>query len=164
MDGTDGIGRLLEAYAAHMDAGDFDGIGALFAEGVLADEDGTVLARGAEGVARFYRSITRLHHGRPLTRHMVLDTRLDGPDGDGVVTARSFYLVVQGVDGQEPRPIISGRYVDRVAPVAGAGADHPTGGWRFVERRFLVDLIGDLSRHLTIELHRSPDAREPDPR
>ena len=152
MDGNgDGIARLLGTYAERMDAGDFEGVGALFAEGELADEDGTVLARGAEGVTRFYRSITRLHHGSPHTRHLVLDIRPDDGDGDGdgVVTVRSYYLVLQGLDGEEPRPIISGRYVDRVAPAVDGD---PGGAWRFVQRRFRVDLVGDLSRHLTIEL------------
>lgn len=147
MDGhRDAIGRLLATYGERMDAGDFDGIGALFADGALADADGAVLAHGADGVARFYRAITRLHDGSPRTRHLVLDTRLDATDADGVVTARSYYLVLQGLDDEEPRPIISGRYVDSVAP------DDAGTGWRFVERRFVVDIVGDLSRHLTIDL------------
>lgn len=40
--------------------------------------------------------------------------------------------------------MITGRYVDRLAERAD--------GWTFVERRFLVDLTGDLGQHLTFDL------------
>ncbi|HEU5151095.1 MAG TPA: nuclear transport factor 2 family protein [Iamia sp.] len=145
MDDGERIRGLLAAYGERMDAGDFDGVGALFAAGALADEHGTELARGAEAVAAFYRGLTRLHDGSPRTTHLVLGTWLSDPDADGVVTARSRYLVLQAVEPGDLRPMITGRYVDRVA----RGGD---GTWGFVERRFHVDLTGDLSRHLTITL------------
>jgi hypothetical protein len=142
VDDGERIRGLLATYGERMDAGDFDGVGELFADGALADEQGRELARGAEAVAAFYRSITLLHEGSPRTKHLVLGTALDEPDGDGVVVARSSYLVLQGVEPGALRPLITGRYVDRFAP----------GPWRFAERRFVVDLAGDLSRHLTLEL------------
>ena len=145
MDDGERIRGLLATYGERMDAADFDGVGALFAEGCLADEHGTELARGAEAVSRFYGSITRLHDGSPRTKHLVLGTWLSEPDADGVVTARSAYLVLQAVEPGDLRPMITGRYVDRVARTA-------DGSWTFVERRFHVDLTGDLSRHLTIRL------------
>ena len=40
--------------------------------------------------------------------------------------------------------IISGRYHDTLRRIDGR--------WRFVERCFLVDLVGDLSCHLRFEL------------
>lgn len=142
MDDGERIRGLLATYGERMDAGDFDGVGELFADGALADEHGHEIARGAAAVATFYRSITLLHEGSPRTKHLVLGTALDEPDGDGVVVARSSYLVLQGVEPGELRPLITGRYVDRFVP----------GPWRFAERRFVVDLAGDLSRHLTLEL------------
>lgn len=145
MDDGERIRGLLATYGERMDAGDFDGVGALFAAGCLADEHGTELARGAAAVARFYRSITRLHDGSPRTKHLVLGTWLAEPDGDGVVVARSSYLVLQAVEAGDLRPMITGRYVDRVARTA-------EGPWAFVERRFHVDLTGDLSQHLTFDL------------
>src|SRR5690606_29171946 len=50
------IENLLGEYCERIDLGDFDGVGALFAEGALADEHGAELARGAEAVAAFYRA------------------------------------------------------------------------------------------------------------
>jgi len=145
VDDGERIRGLLATYGERMDAGDFDGVGALFADGCLADEHGTELARGAEAVARFYRSITMLHDGSPRTKHLVLGTWLAPAEADGVVTAKSSYLVLQGVEPGALVPMITGRYVDRVAPAA-------DGAWTFVERRFHVDLTGDLSRHLTFDL------------
>ncbi|QYG95092.1 SnoaL-like domain-containing protein [Iamia sp. SCSIO 61187] len=145
MDAGEGVRALLARYGERMDAGDFDGVGALFADGCLRDEHGAELARGSEAVARFYRSITRLHDGSPRTTHLVLGTWLADPDADGVITARSSYLVLQAVDPGALVPMITGSYVDRVAPEA-------DGAWRFLERRFHVALTGDLNRHLTFEL------------
>jgi len=145
VDDGERIRELLATYGERMDAADFDGVGALFADGCLADEHGTELARGADGVAGFYRSITRLHDGSPRTKHLVLGTWLAAADADGVVTARSSYLVLQAVEPDALVPMITGRYVDRVAPTA-------DGAWTFVERRFHVDLTGDLTHHLTFEL------------
>lgn len=145
MEAGERIRELLALYAEHMDAGAFDAVGALFADGCLADEHGTELARGADAVAAFYRGLTRLHDGSPRTKHLVLGTWLTEPDPEGVVTARSSYLVLQAVEPGTLVPMITGRYVDRVAPAA-------DGSWRFVERRFHVDLTGDLTRHLTIDL------------
>jgi hypothetical protein len=152
VDDGERIRGLLARYGELMDAGDFAGVGTLFAAGALADEHGREIARGAEAVAAFYRSITLLHDGSPRTKHLVLGTALDDPADDGSVTARSSYLVLQGVEPGDLRPLITGRYVDRVVPVP---ADERADGWptwRFAERRFLVDLTGDLSRHLTLEI------------
>lgn len=138
----DRIRNLLGEYAARIDAGDFDGVGALFAQGSLAaGDDGPPFATGAEEVAAFYRAGTQLHDGSPRTKHLISGTVLSEADDEGRIVARSSYVVLQAVDGLALQPIIAGRYVDTFAPEVGAG-------WHFVERRFHVDLIGDLSRHL----------------
>jgi hypothetical protein len=129
------VTALLVRYCDLMDAGDWTGVGALFADGALVAPDGTELARGAEAVAAFFASMVLLHDGSPRTKHLVLGTVVE-PQDDGTVIARSSYLVLQALDGGPLQPIITGRYVDRVAD----GAFH--------ERRFFVDLSGDLSRHL----------------
>ena len=130
----DAVAALLVRYCDLMDAGDWDGVGALFSDGALLAPDGSELARGADAVAAFYASMVVLHDGSPRTKHLVLGTVVD-PQDDGAVVARSSYLVLQDLDG-ELRPIVTGRYLDRIA------------GGRFLERRFFVDLAGDLSRHL----------------
>jgi 3-phenylpropionate/cinnamic acid dioxygenase small subunit len=129
------ISALLVRYCDLMDAGDWDGVGALFPHGVLLSPDGTELARGAGAVAAFYRASVLLHEGSPRTKHLVLNSVVEEqPDATALV--RSSYLVLQALDDRPLAPIITGRYVDRVA------------NGSFLERRFFVDLAGDLSRHL----------------
>ena len=146
----DRIRNLLGRYCDLVDAGDWPGVGALFARGRLADEHGVELAAGAEAVAAFYAAGTQLHDGSPRTKHLVANTVLDEAAADGTVTARSSYLVLQAVDGLALQPVITGRYVDRFAP-GDVGAPGGRGG-HFVERRFAVDLVGDLSHHLRYAL------------
>jgi SnoaL-like domain len=150
------IRMLLSRYCDLMDAGDWPGIGGLFAAGRLADERGTELAAGAPAVERFYAKGTHLYDGSPRTKHLVTNTAIDDPAPDGTVTARSSYLVLQATDGFPLQPIITGRYVDRFARHPDRD-DHPdddptSSGWQFVERRFVVDLVGDLSHHLRYSL------------
>ena len=138
----DEIRTLLGRYCDLVDAGDWDGVGALFASGRLAAEDGTLLATGTTEVAAFFRRGTQLHDGSPRTKHLVANTQLTALDGGGV-EARSSYLVLQAIDDVLAlQPIITGRYVDTFEPTDG-------GGWTWTERRFSVDLVGDLSHHLT---------------
>lgn len=138
----DQVRNLLGSYCDLIDAADYGGVGALFGDsGVLADEQGTPLATGAADIARFYAEIVRLHDGQQRTKHIVANTRLD-PGADGTsITARSSYLVLQALEGMPLQPIITGRYLDTFE-VDGAGS------WRWEERRFSVDLTGDLSQHL----------------
>lgn len=127
--------RLLRRYCELIDSADWDGVGSLFAHGALADERGRVFARGAEQVARFFRDAVITYDGSPRTKHVVADTV---QDDDGVV--RSVYVVLQRLDDEPWTPIVAGRYEDRFDPDGS--------GFRFAQRRFVVDLAGDLSRHL----------------
>lgn len=131
---TAAVTALLVRYCDVMDAGDWDGVGALFANGALVAPDGAELARGSAAVSSFFSSMVLLHDGSPRTKHLVLATGVQSMD-DGIALARSSYLVLQLLDGAL-RPIVTGRYVDRVDDRG------------FLERRFFVDLAGDLSRHL----------------
>ncbi len=143
-DATRAIEDLLGEYCERMDLGDFGGVGELFRDGALADEHGTELARGADAVAAFYAAGTRLHDGSPRTKHLVLNSILDVDEAAGAGTARSSYVVLQATPDLPLQPIITGRYHDRFTRAEGV--------WRFTERRFFVDLVGDLSQHLTFEL------------
>jgi hypothetical protein len=144
VDAAQAVRNRLGEYCERMDLGDWPGVGALFAHGALADEHGTVLAAGADAVEAFYRSGTQLHDGTPRTKHLVLNTILEVDEDAGTASARSSYLVLQQPPGGELRPIITGRYSDAF--------ERAEDTWRFTERRFLVDLVGDLSSHLRYEI------------
>lgn len=158
MNDTDHVRNLLGRYCERIDAGDFEGVGALFARGGLAAGDGEPFVSGSRDVAAFYEGGTQRHDGTPRTKHVVADTVFEEPSADGTVTARSSYVVFQGLEGFPLQPIIAGRYVDSFGR-DGTATDHERdGGWHFVVRRFHVDLVGDLSRHLV-----QPDLAGPAP-
>ena len=145
---TDGdvIRNLLARYCALVDSAAWDEVGALFADGSLATEDGTVLARGAEDVAAFYGRGTRVYDGSPRTKHVVANVELSFTADGSSAVARSSYVVLQAIDDVLPlQTIITGRYVDTFVRLG------PT-SWQWQERRFAVDLVGDLSRHLSYRL------------
>ncbi|MCB1005615.1 MAG: nuclear transport factor 2 family protein [Acidimicrobiales bacterium] len=146
-DPTLSIERLLFTYAERVDAGDFAGVGALFADGAVALEDGTELARGAEAVEALYVATTRRYEddGTPHTKHVTTNVMVDVDDDGSTATARSSFTVLQALPDFPLQAIISGRYLDRFERDG-------DGAWRFVERRMIPELHGDLSRHLLIDL------------
>ncbi|MCP4436100.1 MAG: nuclear transport factor 2 family protein [Actinomycetia bacterium] len=138
------VTNLLGLYCEAMDSADFDAVGALFRDGSLCDAHGNTLVEGADAVAAFYRDSVQLHDGSPCTKHLVMNVIVDDHDDSaGTATLRSSYLVLQGLDGTMA-PMITGRYRDTFA----RDAD----GWHFTERRFFVDLAGDLSHHLRFDI------------
>src|SRR5437763_15547235 len=98
MNDTDGIRNLLGRYCELIDAGDYDGVGDLFADGALADEHGNEFARGAAAVAASYRRTNKQHGDSPRTKHLVTNTVIElDEDGQGAI-ARSSYVVLQATD------------------------------------------------------------------
>lgn len=132
------IRNLLGTYSEVLDAGDWAGLGRLFARAELQDEKGRTIARGADQVTGLWSRMVRLHDGSPRTRHLV-----SGPvitvDG-ATATCRSAFLVLQLVPGKALEPISAGRYRDAFACTDGA--------WHFTTRQFLLDQEGDMAMHL----------------
>jgi hypothetical protein len=141
----DEIRNLLGTYCEVMDAADWVALGALFADGELAADNGTVVAAGADAVQRMYERGTKLYDESPRTRHITANSIIE-VDGDRAA-ARSSYVVFQQTQGIDLQPIITGRYRDEF--VRGEA------GWRFARRTFFVDHVGDLSHHLTYEVPRT---------
>ncbi|MDP9115707.1 MAG: nuclear transport factor 2 family protein [Actinomycetota bacterium] len=136
------IRNLLGTYCELMDAADWAGVGELFAQAQLLTESGAVFAAGAAAVTARYERGTKLYDGSPRTRHLTSNTVIE-VDGD-TATARSAYVVFQGVGTFALAPIITGRYCD----------DFLRDGlrWQFARRQFFIDMVGDLSHHLTYEV------------
>lgn len=143
---ADQIRNLLGRYTESIDAADFAGVGALFAHGRLAlvrDDPGSDIV-GADAVAAFYGATVRVHDdGTPRTHHLTTNTIIEF-DTDDTATARSAYTVFMATDDYALQPMICGRYHDHFHVVDGA--------WWFASRHMTVSLVGDLSRHLTIDL------------
>jgi 3-phenylpropionate/cinnamic acid dioxygenase small subunit len=145
-DAHDAIRNLLGEYCERMDAGDFDGLAALFANGRLSDDHGNVFARGSEAIASMWHAQTMLYDGSPRTRHLTANPIIELDEAAGRAQVRSSYLVFQGISGHGDddlplQPIITGRYVDRFIRTE-------DGAWRWDERSYAVDHVGDLSHHL----------------
>jgi 3-phenylpropionate/cinnamic acid dioxygenase small subunit len=133
------IAELIHAYARLLDAGDLDGVATLFEHAVWRAESTGQEARGVAEVRAVYDGV-RLYDGVPRTKHLITNLDVDVEPGGALATARSAYTVLQGVTpGEAIQVVLSGQYLDRFF--------HAQGRWRFAERRIVVDLVGDLSRH-----------------
>jgi 3-phenylpropionate/cinnamic acid dioxygenase small subunit len=135
------IQNLLGRYCELMDGGDFAGLAGLFADGALADEHGNVFAHDAATIEKMWLGQTLTYDGSPRTRHITANPIIDVDETAGTATCRSTYVVFQGTDDLPLQPIASGRYADRFRR-------HDSGDWRWVERRYAVDHVGDVSHHL----------------
>jgi hypothetical protein len=133
------ITALVHAYARRLDAGDLDGVSALFEHATWRSEATGEVRRGSEEVRAVYERV-RLYDGIPHTKHLISNLSIDVEPVVGRAAAECYFTVLQGVDARDPIQIIlSGRYVDRF--------DRVDGVWRFADRLFVVRLTGDLARH-----------------
>ena len=138
------ITNLMFRYAECMDLGDFAGAAALFRRAririgadTFVDHEG-ILAIWESGVIRYPDGTLRTKH---VTTNVLVEIDADGR----TAAARSYYTVLQQLDDFPLQPIIAGRYHDRFAQFDGE--------WAFTERDYtLIDLVGDLSRHLRTPL------------
>ncbi len=141
------IANLVFRYAELIDRGDYDGIGALFADAVIGADGSTVEWRGAEAIAAMYVNGTRRYEdGTPRSKHVTTNLIIEVDDERAHATCRSYYTVLQQTDELPLQPIVAGRYHDEFARVDDQ--------WRFARRTMFVDLVGDLSQHLLFELRR----------
>lgn len=143
------IENLLHTYAERIDAGDLEGVADLFARGRIAaspEAPPDLTFEGRERVLALYRGSTRIYDddGTPHTKHVTTNSIIEVEDGASSASARSYYTVFQQVGDMPLQPIITGRYHDTFHLLDGR--------WWFDTRIMLVDLVGDLSRHLLYEL------------
>ena len=133
------IVAVIVAYCELLDAGDFDGVGALFARGAFRSPAGTNLV-GAEAVRSQYDRVIRYSDGTPRTKHVLGTPWIEVDLDAGTATARTTITVFQATDSFALQPVLSGRYHDTFTR-------HPDGWW-ITERMVLPDLNGDLSAHM----------------
>src|SRR3954451_23637212 len=139
--------RVL-TYTVRVDLGYIEGVGALFEhETYRAEHGGEIMSQeGAEAVMATFTGMVRTYpDGTPRTKHVTTNLMVE-VDGD-TATSRCYYTVLQQTDELPLQPIIAGRYHDRFERVDGV--------WRFADRLIFSDLIGDLSRHLLVDVYGS---------
>ena len=138
------IENLVYTYAERIDAGDLDGVAALFAHGrICGVEDGPpeTVFEGTARVRQMYEMATRLYDdGTPKTKHFTTNVRIDVDEEAGTARASAYYCVTQATPELPLQVIVTGHYRDTFHRVDGA--------WCFDSRTMYVDQIGDTSRHL----------------
>jgi 3-phenylpropionate/cinnamic acid dioxygenase small subunit len=130
------IEQLLYKYPEYADAGNFDGVGELFAHcDMIVPGQPTTKAMGAKANTEHYRSWVRLYpdSGTPKTRHLMSNISIESDGAPDRAKSRSYVVVFQKAGKVHLQPIVAGTYLDKFKKVDGK--------WRFVERH-------DCSEHL----------------
>jgi ketosteroid isomerase-like protein len=137
MSAVDDITALIHEYAFLLDAGDLDGVAALFTNAELRSTRNDRVRRGAAEAREMYDPVILYDDGTPRTMHQLTNVVIT-VDGS-TASARSYFTVLQ-VTRQGLHPILAGEYRDRFALIDGQ--------WAFRERIFDARLFGDLSGHM----------------
>ncbi|HEY5109144.1 MAG TPA: nuclear transport factor 2 family protein [Acidimicrobiales bacterium] len=139
------IQNLVHRYAELIDLGDFDALGHLLGGAEVGSGEHPGFLTGHDAVTAMFTSTTRRYpDGTPRTKHVTTNLIVEVDDDAGAATCRSYFTVLQATDVLPLQPIVAGRYHDRFVR---EGAS-----WRFAERRFFLDLVGDVSQHQLIPL------------
>lgn len=140
-DDYNAIQTLIHSYAYRLDGGDLEGLGMLFAHADFyssADSEEPIRS-DPKAVAELFRSFLHIYpDGTPRTRHMMANIIIE-PEGADRARAKAYVMVFQQTDELPLQAIIGGGYDDQFAKVDGR--------WRFVRRRLMNDLFGNLGAH-----------------
>ena len=75
------VRNLLGTYCRLIDSGDFEALGAMFADAVLLDEKGRVAAKGAEAATALWTGLVkRYDDDTPRTRHVTANPVIEVAD------------------------------------------------------------------------------------
>jgi len=152
------IDHILFTIAERRDAGDFEGMAALFARSSFDTDypdapSGHGVQQGAAEIAEGFRTMCHVYEeGGARTQYHTTNSIYDiDVDGD-CADVRSYYFVTQAVPahldhvggvGFGLQIVASGHYVDRFECLDGQ--------WQIVARKIFADLTGDRSRHMTMD-------------
>lgn len=141
------IANLLATYAECIDSGDLEGAARLFTHAQIKvglGADANLI--DSQALLQVWRDNVIIHaDGTPRTKHVITNPNIEVDAAGSAATCRSYYTVFQQLEGFPLQPIIAGRYHDSFEVADGA--------WRWTYRDYtLVDLVGDLSQHLRMEV------------
>lgn len=143
---ADAITTLIHRYAERIDAGDFAGVGELFAHATLTFEGFGDAVSGREAIAALYARTTRRYEdGTPRTKHVMTNVMVDVAEDGTTASSRSYFTVLQAVPGALAlQPVIAGRYRHAY--------EQTEGRWRVTAMHITIDLVGDLGHHMLFDL------------
>ncbi len=137
---TDEITALIHEYAARLDAGDLDGLAALFRDATLGSTRHDRRLAGVEQARTMYDDVILYDDGTPRTLHQLTNVTVHVEADGAHASARSCFTVLQAADDFPLQAILTGEYRDRF--------EVANGHWRFAERIVHPRLFGDLSHHM----------------
>ena len=144
------IEEIMFRYAELLDAGDLEGLSALFARGAIKPAVGEPV-KGAEAVFGLYASVVKFYDAEenlvpyergqctPRTRHVTTNLIFEFDNAVKQATVRSVFTVYQTLVGRS-EIVAGGRYVDKFV--------RTLQGWHLDEREIIIENAGDMSRHL----------------
>jgi len=144
------IEEIMHRYAYCVDTADIETLGNIFAAGTLISQDGKE-TRGPKAIAELFSNAiiwydkdgNKVPYARkqcsPRTRHVTTNVMMEFNNEITSADVKSYVTVYQTIDGANPI-IAGGRYEDHF--------EHDPYGWHLIERRILVDNLGDMSHHL----------------
>jgi len=134
------IRALVVAYAERLDAGDLDGVAALFERGQFRSANRGDALVGAAAVRAMYEPVVLYDDGTPRTLHVLGNIEITCDRERGTASASCVFTVMQARAAGSLQAVLAGRYHDRF--------EHEDGRWWFAERVVHPDLRGDLSTHM----------------
>ncbi|MCU1364798.1 MAG: hypothetical protein JWN39_437 [Ilumatobacteraceae bacterium] len=140
---ADEIRNLLHRYAELIDAKDVGGLHELFAHAII-DSDvqpgewrGSSVEPRAPGVSELAVFGSAVNPRAGVRSAHVCSNAIIEFDADDRARARSRFTVVESEHGAPPVAVMCGRYEDSLELIDRR--------WRFVARRFFVDVAGSVS-------------------
>lgn len=140
------IEHLLYRYASAIDAGDFDTIAVLFADGEVRSSDGNTLASGGAAVSAMYQGIVKIYPdtGTPKTQHLVSNVTVTPDNSGNTASVKANFTVMQQIPDGKIECIIAGEYLSDFQKIEDE--------WHFKVHRMKTHFSGDLSHHLLISV------------
>ncbi len=129
----DAIREVMARYCHALDACNFSGVAALFAEdGVWTTDYGR--ATGRAEIEAFLATVVPTKGNGPQRKHYIANTVIDVADNSA--SAVSDYLIIRESEGGLI-PVMGGTYKDRFKRIGN--------GWFFAEKLLVHDIVGDMA-------------------
>ena len=128
-----------------MDAGNLEGVAALFSDAKFLSAQGSIVATGQVEVLALYKAAVKIYpdSGTPGTKHVTSNVIIDVDDEANTAQAHSYFTVFQAVQEFPLQAVVAGRYRDRFIRMNNV--------WQFDQRCVITELYGDISQHLNYD-------------